>query len=211
MRTRVKQSAARRFLIWMQRLLLACGLTALGYCGFALLDSWTFQNRDARQLEQMVHDRQAEKNNAPGPNVVAAIAKIPAPRATDDLIGRLAIPRLGMSVMVTEGATGSMLRRAVGHIAGTAFPGQPGNVGIAGHRDTFFRPLRNIRANDVIRFTTPADDYWYRVVSTTIVSPTDVAMLEPGVNQTLTLVTCYPFNFVGSSPSRFIVRAERVP
>jgi sortase A len=74
-----------------------------------------------------------------------------------------------------------------------------------------FRPLRNIRENDVVRFTTPAADYWYRVVSTTIVSPTDVAMLEPGTNQSLTLVTCYPFNFVGSSPTRFIVRAERVP
>ena len=211
MRTRLKQSAAGRRMQWAQRLLFAGGLTALGYCGFALLDSWTFQNRDAHQLEQLVHDRQAEKNNAPGPNVALASAKIPVPKPADGLVGRLSIPRLGMSVMVVEGASGSMLRRAAGHIAGTALPGQPGTAGIAGHRDMLFRPLRNIRENDVIRFTTPTDDYWYRVVSTTIVSPTDVAMLESGASQSLTLVTCYPFNFVGSSPARFIVKAERVP
>src|ERR1051326_7868985 len=211
MRIRLNRGAARRPLQWAQRMLLGCGLSALGYCGFSLLARGSFQNRDPRRLELLVHDRQAENNNAPGPNVVAALAKIPAPRAADDLIGRLAIPRLGMSVMVVEGASGSVLRRAAGHIAGTALPGQPGNAGIAGHRDMLFRPLRNIRENDVVRFTTPAAHYWYRIVSTTIVSPTDVAMLEPGTNQSLTLVTCYPFNFVGSSPTRFIVRAERVP
>src|SRR5689334_592985 len=124
MRTRLKQSAAGRLMQWAQRLLLAGGLSALGYCGFALLDSWTLQNRDARQLEQLVHDRQLEKNNnAPGPNVVLASAKIPVPKPADGLVGRLSIPRLGMSVMVVEGASGSTLRRAAGHIAGTALPG----------------------------------------------------------------------------------------
>jgi sortase A len=102
------------------------------------------------------------------------------------------------------------LQRAGGHIAGTAFPGQRGNVGIAGHRDTLFRPLRNIQQNDVITLTTLAGEYRYRVVSTEIVSPSDVTVLQPNGHEVLTLVTCYPFYFVGPAPDRFIVRAERV-
>ncbi len=111
---------------------------------------------------------------------------------------------------MAEGVDTLTLRRAAGHIPGTALPGQPGNVGIAGHRDRFFRPLRNIRRNDIITLTTLLGEYRYRVVSTKIVSPSDVGVLDPSVNEILTLVTCYPFYFVGSAPSRFIVRAERV-
>jgi sortase A len=102
------------------------------------------------------------------------------------------------------------MRRAVGHIPGTALPGERGNVGISGHRDTFFRPLRNIQRNDIIILTTLVSEYRYRVVSTRIVSPNDVAVLDQNGSETLTLVTCYPFYFVGSAPNRFIVRAERV-
>jgi sortase A len=120
------------------------------------------------------------------------------------------IPRLGVSVIVAEGTNESILRRAGGHIAGTSFPGQGGNVGIAGHRDTLFRPLRNIRQNDVITLTTLAGEYRYRVMSTEIVSPSDITVLQPEGHETLTLVTCYPFYFVGPAPDRFIVRAERV-
>ena len=89
-------------------------------------------------------------------------------------------------------------------------PGQPGNVGIAGHRDTFFRPLRNIQRDDIITLTTLRGEYRYRVVSTKMVSPADVAVLNPDGKEILTLVTCYPFYFVGSAPKRFIVRAARV-
>jgi sortase A len=102
------------------------------------------------------------------------------------------------------------LRRAVGHIAGTALPGQTGNIGIAAHRDTFFRPLRNIRRDDVITLTTLGGEYHYRVVSTKIVDPNDVAVLNSDGKEILTLVTCYPFYFIGSAPNRFIVRAARV-
>jgi sortase A len=126
------------------------------------------------------------------------------------LIGRIEIQRLGMSVAVAEGTDEPTLRRAVGHIAGTALPGQPGNIGVAAHRDTFFRPLRNIRRDDIITLTTLGGEYRYRVVSTRIVAPDDVAVLNSDGNQILTLVTCYPFYFVGSAPRRFIVRAARV-
>jgi sortase A len=126
------------------------------------------------------------------------------------LIGRIDIPRLGVSAIVIEGDGTTTLRRAVGHIPGTALPGEPGNVGISGHRDTFFRPLRNIRRNDIVTLTTLQGEYRYRVLSTRIVTPNNVAVLDPSTNETLTLVTCYPFYFVGSAPNRFIVRAERV-
>ena len=101
-------------------------------------------------------------------------------------------------------------RRAVGHIPGTVLPGRPGNVGISGHRDTFFRPSRNIRRNDLITLTMLSGEFRYRVVSTKVVGPNDLAVLDPGESEILTLVTCYPFYFVGSAPARFIVRAERV-
>ena len=125
-------------------------------------------------------------------------------------MGRLEIPRLGMSVVLTEGTEGATLRHAAGHIFGTALPGRAGNVGIAGHRDTLFRPLRNIRQDDLIMLTTLQGEYRYRVVSTKIVSPSDVAVLKSDEHEILTLVTCHPFYFVGLAPNRFIVRAERV-
>ena len=112
--------------------------------------------------------------------------------------------------MVVEGTTTSTLRRAAGHIASTGMPGLPGNVGIAAHRDTFFRPLRNIRKDDIITLTTVGAEYRYRVVSMKVVDPGDVSVLNPSDDEILTLVTCYPFYFVGSAPERFVVRAERI-
>ena len=104
---------------------------------------------------------------------------------------------------------GPELSLAPGHIPGTPLPGEAGNVAIAGHRDTFFRPLRFIRRNDTINVTTDRGEDQYRVVSTSIVAPSDVQVLYPTGRDTLTLVTCYPFDYVGPAPKRFIVRAER--
>ena len=126
------------------------------------------------------------------------------------LIGRLRIPRLNLSVMVREGATESTLRRAVGHIPGTGLPGRTGNVGLAGHRDTFFRPLQSIRKDDTIDLDTGHETLRYLVTSTKIVSPRDVEVLKASTGKTLTLVTCYPFYYVGSAPKRFIVQAAEV-
>ena len=113
------------------------------------------------------------------------------------LIGRLEIPRLGLSVMVVEGVGEGDLIRAVGHIPGTALPGRSGNSAIAGHRDTFFRPLRLIRPNDAIVLSTLDGTYRYRVVFTTVVAPDDVRVLKPTGRDSLTLVTCFPFYFIG--------------
>jgi sortase A len=126
------------------------------------------------------------------------------------LIGRLEIPRLNMRAVVREGAGQDTLDVALGHIPGTALPGQPGNVGVAGHRDTLFRGLRKIEKNDVIEFQTPNGSYNYKVVSTEVVKPDNVAVLDAGRHPEMTLVTCYPFYYVGSAPDRFIVKARLV-
>jgi len=203
----VRRRPLRLILRWAQYILFAGGAAILAYCGFVLVDTWMFQNRERHRLERLLAERQ-EANG--GAHKGASLAENPPPAVIDGLIGRIEIPRLGLSAIVMEGTDKITLRRAVGHITGTALPGQPGNVGVAGHRDTFFRPLRNIRRNDTITLTTLLGEYRYRVVSTKIVDPHDVAVLDPSGNEVLTLVTCYPFYFVGSAPSRFIVRAERV-
>lgn len=131
----------------------------------------------------------------------------PAPSA---VIGRLEIPRLRLTAMVQEGADTRTLRRAVGHIPGTALPGRPVNVGLAGHRDTFFRALRDIQLRDTIELETGHGTYRYVVESTRIVRPSDVQVLAPSGGESLTLVTCYPFYYVGTAPKRFIVHARRV-
>ena len=198
MRLLIKTADVSGILRWSQRLLLAVAVVALAYCGFAMLDSWMFQRRELREFDRIV---KAAPSVMPGASV---------PPIVDALIGRIEVRRLGLSVMVVEGTTTSALRRAAGHISGTGMPGVPGNVGIAAHRDTFFRPLRNVREDDIVTLTTGRAEYRYRVVSTKVVEPDDVSVLNPAADESLTLVTCYPFFFVGSAPERFIVRAERI-
>jgi sortase A len=125
-------------------------------------------------------------------------------------VALLSIPRLGLSAVVLEGAEERELKLGPGHIPGTSLPGDGGNVGVAGHRDTFFRPLRHIKTNDTIRLATREKEYHYQVVSTKLVEPEDVQVLHASAQETLTLVTCYPFDFVGPAPKRFIVRADCV-
>jgi sortase A len=179
------------------------------YCGFVLLDAWIFQKSESSQLEQLRASRPAA-GAAARPTAPPSTPATAAPDVVDGLIGRLEIARLALSVIVMEGTSRTTLRRAVGHVAGTALPGRPGNVGLAGHRDTFFRPLRNIREDDIITLTTLQGEYRYRVVSLTIVRPNDIGMLGPSPKESLTLITCYPFAFIGSAPDRFIVRALRI-
>jgi sortase A len=195
MRLFVKVASVSRILKWSQRLMGSGAIVALAYCGCVMLDSWRFQQRELREFDRIVK---------------VARPAIPVAPVADGLIGRIEVSRIGLSAMVVEGTTTVALRRAAGHIAGTGTPGVPGNVAIAAHRDTFFRPLRNIRQNDVVTLTTVEGEYRYRVVSTKVVDPGDVSVLDTGESEVLTLVTCYPFSFVGTAPERFIVRAERI-
>jgi len=181
--------------IWLrglQWILSLVAIAALAWCGFVLWDTYRFQDTARSELAARVE-------TPIGPSI-----------AEDGMIGRLDIARLGVSAAVFEGTDDITLRRALGHIAGTGLPGQAGNIGISGHRDTFFRPLRDIRKDDVVGLTTPMGEYRYRVVSTRIVRPSEVGVLAPGRNEVLTLVTCYPFYYIGPAPRRFVVRAERI-
>ncbi len=176
----------------VERLFLVTGIVLLGYCAFLYVEALQFQRWAIAELET---------NRPPQPGL---------PVLPGDLIGRLNINRIGISVAIVEGSTEEFLRRAAGHIPGTAQPGRPGNSGISAHRDTFFRPLRKIAANDVVEISTRDGNYRYKVVSTIIVMPEDVWVLAPDDKEVLTLITCYPFYYVGSAPKRFIVRAERL-
>lgn len=122
-------------------------------------------------------------------------------------LGILRIPRLQLEVPVLNGTDELTLNRGVGRIAGTAFPGEEGNIGIAGHRDGFFRSLKSVAAGDTIELSTPRSTAVYRVQRIRITSPNDTSVLQSRQEPSLTLVTCYPFYFVGSAPKRYIVEA----
>jgi sortase A len=184
---------------WSRNVFLIIGLLALSYVGFALLDARLYQAEQARRFERALKETNLARAESPA---IAVSEGSP--------LGRIEISAVGLTVMVLEGTDEGTLRRAVGHIRGTPLPGQRGNVALAGHRDTFFRGLRKIRVNDEITLTTLSGSYRYRVDSTKVVKPEETEVLEDDGDDILTLVTCYPFNFVGSAPSRFIVRAHRV-
>ena len=208
MKVAVPKQSLMGILRWSQVVLFACAAAMLGYCAFVLMDTYQFQERESRDLQRLMEDQHAKAGDSPQATLFSP-PKIPPAAAMNVLVGRIEIARLGLSVMVVEGDDGKILRRAAGHVPGTALPGQSGNVGITAHRDTFFRPLRNVQMDDVITLTTLQGAYRYRVVSTKIVSPDDVSVLDPTGGEILTLVTCYPFYFVGAAPNRFIVRAVR--
>jgi sortase A len=182
----------------VRSLFLVTAIACLGYTGWVYFDEYWHQRQTSEALDEA---REAQ------PPVKA---KRPAP-PEGPMRARLRIPRLRLTTMVEEGVSNSTLRRSAGHIPGTALPGRPGNVGVAAHRDTHFRSLSGIRKRDRIVLSTVTRDYKYEVISTKIVSPKDVSVLAPSKGQnTLTLVTCYPFYYVGHAPKRFIVRARQI-
>jgi sortase A len=131
--------------------------------------------------------------------------------STGDVVGRLEIPRLNLSAVVFEGADSDILERGAGHLPGSALPGDRGNTVVAAHRDTFFRSLRGIRVGDIVRIHRPKKDTDYVVQSARIVEPDEVDVLKPTPEPALTLITCYPFRFIGPAPERFVVRASLAP
>ncbi len=191
-----------RLLRWAQAAFFAIAIVLIACWASVTASGWMFQKTQGGLL-----DAARKAAIAPASAVTPKAADI---AASPLLVGRLEIERLGVSVIVMEGTGSRTLRRAVGHIPGTALPGRTGNIGLSGHRDTFFRPLRNIRVGDLIAVTTSRGDFHYRVVSMRVVDPRDVSVLASNQTEILTLVTCYPFYFVGPAPKRFIVRAERV-
>ncbi|MGH9339421.1 MAG: class D sortase [Acidobacteriota bacterium] len=186
----------KKRLRWIERCLWVAAIIALGWVAFVYIESYVYQKYASYQLEQQTL---ADGTTAQAEGLAAQ--EFP-------LLARLSVPRLDLSVMVREGVDNKTLRRAAGHIPGTAAPGRSGNVGIAGHRDTFFRPLKDIQENDVIEITTREGEFRYRVEWTARVKPDEIHVLDQTEHPSLTLVTCYPFNYVGNAPERFIVRAR---
>jgi sortase A len=191
----------------LERLLLIVGIACLGYYGYVSAETALYQAYETRELDAILASAPAR----PAPeiaSVAAAPRPHPAPVAkAGTTLGRLEIPRLRVSAIVRAGSDARTLRLAVGHIGGTALPGERGNIGLAAHRDTFFRRLGQIRPDDQVRLVTPDGTFVYRVEGTRIVDPHEMWVLDPTAEPALTLVTCYPFRFVGSAPQRFIVRA----
>jgi|SRR5580658_7210294 sortase A len=187
---------------WIQRTLLVAGIAALSVWAGQYLISTVWEAWANRVFDVEV----AEDQIRPQPGTV-----LNPPALDGSLMGRLSIPRLHLSAMVREGVGESTLSLALGHVPSTAVPGQKGNVAIAGHRDTLFRSLRGIRKYDLIRFETRSSgSYLYQVSSMVIVDPTNISVLQASPDSELTLITCYPFNYVGSAPKRFIVKAREV-
>jgi sortase A len=219
----MKQAAVKTpVLRWLERILLLAAVLCLGGWAFAWLDASYTQYRDGQILDEA---RSASTTPAPPARETDSLDTFRQPGREPDraglresrppvpegsLVGRIEIPRVGVSTIVLEGVDNHTLRRGAGHIPETSLPGEGGNVGIAAHRDSFFRALKDIRKNDIIRLETLQGTFSYRVEWTQIVLPEETQVLaETGV-PALTLVTCYPFYYVGSAPKRFIVRAERV-
>ena len=176
---------------------LAGGFVALAYAAYVITEAKTYQAVELRRFERARLAAAAE----PG---------LPAepPLVEGGPIGEIRIPRLHLAAMVAEGDSAAVLRLAVGHLADTALPGESGNVVLAGHRDTFFRPLKDVQVGDVITLDTRGGAFTYRVESTSVVPPGDLQVLHPTTRRTLTLITCFPFAYIGSAPNRFIVRAR---
>jgi sortase A len=198
---------SRRLLRALERLLLIVGVTSLGYYAYVSAETALYQAYETRELESILASKPASDIQLTAAADVSAAAPRRAARPHGSAVGRLEIPRLGVSAVVRTGSDARTLRLAIGHIPGTAFPGDPGNAGLAAHRDTFFRRLGDVRAGDEVRVVTPDGTFRYEVEGTKVVAPTDVWVLDPTERPSLTLVTCYPFNYIGPAPRRFIVRA----
>jgi sortase A len=172
----------------MQWFLWTFGLLSIGYwVELSLKAKWS-QTRGAHELEH--------------PGLLTS-----SPHSNGDVVGRLEIPRLSLSTVVFEGADEDVLERGAGHVPGSAMPGGHGNTVLAAHRDTFFRPLRRIRPGDVVKIQMPRKDSVYIVESARVVEPNDVEVLKPTPEPALTLITCYPFQYIGPAPERYVVRA----
>jgi sortase A len=183
-------SPTYRAVQFVARVLLAAGLLSLAYAAYVVTGAKAYQAIEMRRFEET-------KDDAPNPALVEGGS-----------IGEIQIPRLGLTALVVQGDSEAILQHAVGHLVDTALPGEAGNIVLAGHRDTFFRPLKRVRAGDLITLRTRAGDFEYLVESTAVVPPSDLAVIQPTDRPTLTLITCFPFSYVGPAPDRFIVRAR---
>jgi sortase A len=203
----------------MVQRLLAIGLLLTG---LTFLGAWTWEQLDMRWFQTTQNLRLAELQKARSrPSVSSSTssgrtakekpeAAAAGPPVTGDLIGKIEIGRVGLSAIIAEGTDNRTLRRAVGHVPSTPLPGDEGNVVLAGHRDSFFRALRTVEEGDEIQVTTPAATLRYAITAIEVVGAEDTDVLWPTKEKSLTLITCYPFHYIGPAPDRYVVRARQL-
>ncbi len=203
--------AQRRVLRVLERGLLALGLACIVFYAAACAQRALFQTSESRGFDHQIAALLSLEEHDKSDWDSARIESYEAIRSEEtDVLGRLEIPAARLSVMVLEGTDEWTLNRAVGRIAGTAHPGEAGNLGIAGHRDSFFRGLQHLNPADEMHLSTVEGVAHYRVSDIRIVEPHEIEVLDPTDESSITLVTCYPFYFVGAAPQRYIVRGEQV-
>lgn len=178
---------------WMSYLLMIGGIAAVGYAASILAFGRTYQTLELRKF-----------SNVPVPITEPHLPVI------GEAIGEIQIANVGLRAVIIQGDSAQVLRIGVGHLPETPMPGEPGNIALAGHRDSFFRSLRRVHTGDIITLRIDTGTFHYKVDSTTVVSSRDVGVLRPSGRNELTLVTCFPFNYVGAAPNRFIVHASEV-
>jgi sortase A len=209
----------------MRLVFVVLGLGCLSYCAYTFgieslnqsYGNWVFEQHIAGHSDVSVASY-LRQNTPLGFLVKGGAAPDSAPAvhtpqpqlATGAILGKVEIGRLNLSAVVREGVDAQTLSTSVGHVPSSAMPGHSGNFALAAHRDTLFRPLRNIKQNDLITFRSLMRTFTYKVEDTRIVKPTDVGVLRSDGHDSLTLITCYPFYYIGSAPERFIVQARLV-
>jgi len=193
---------------WFAWLLIVAGVAMLSWSAALVIDARVAQDAARRSL-----DLASPPRASVSPRDAIGAVNLAPPRpivARGSPIGELLIPRVHLSSIVLHGSDTQTLRRGPGHLEQTALPGEPGNVAIAGHRDTFFRQLRDVKVGDDIFLNTARGRFHYQIAWAHVVGAHDVSVLEPTTVDALTLVTCYPFWVLGPAPDRFVVRATRI-
>jgi sortase A len=225
--TRPVRGIAWRF--WFETLLLAFGLAALAVFGAARIDSNLGARAALREFAALSSSPgAASRSPEVAPETVTGLDSANvhfdgwdehrqqeylrnAAASSGEPIAVLRIPKIHLEVPVLEGTDGRTLNRGAGRIVGTAHPGDPGNIGIAAHRDGFFRGLKDVHVGDAVELETLNGKHNYTVDRIQIVTPDNVKVLEPRATPSVTLVTCYPFYFMGDAPQRYIVSASLLP
>ena len=189
----------------LESLLGAAGLLCIAWWVVSLASAAIYQGEAAHLLESWRPEARPVPTRAPPPRGTGGAAAL---THASGIVGRIVIPSARISAIIGEGADARTLGRAVGHLPGTALPGETGRVVLAGHRDTFFRGLGRLRPGDAIRLSTPDGRFDYAVETMQILSPRAMDEVLAERSPGLTLITCYPFHFLGPAPMRFVVRAS---
>lgn len=183
-------------------------IVTLGYCTAEYSAAAIRQSRQSARLDAMRAGLNAKLAHSAANPDSALVARAVAKDSIVPPLGRIEIPRVGVSAIVEDGEADSTLAESVGHVPGTALPGERGNSALAAHRDTYFRDLEDIQDGDEIYFTTATAIFKYRVDNVSVVDPSDVSVLAASSDSRLTLITCYPFHYFGPAPKRFVVTAR---